>query len=245
MTVAGPLLGTCRAELPDELESQTTTRAVLSSTSPPLAQSVGETDKRSVQHYEDRGAELCTGAEGLNAEAESFHADANGLKMKDGASRTLPAGGGKSVCDADGGTSQMPQRTKINPLNTGFAAQEWLRYRSRMKSSTFCKRYMDLWRKRAASCHILTSGTSRGGRHRSGHDYTKVVSIITEVKERSEPDIPHMPGPEYLVEDRPTHSIDEIDVLESQRQWKGMMTGACCTAKKPNELTQAVGTVRA
>ena len=115
MTVAGPLLGTCRAELPDELKSQTTTRVVLSSTPPPLAQSVGETDKRRAQHYEDRGVELCTGAEGLNAEAESFHADANGLKMKDGASRTLPAGGGKSVCDADGGTSQMPQRTKINP----------------------------------------------------------------------------------------------------------------------------------
>ena len=92
MTLAGPLLGTCRVELPDELESQTTTRVVLSSTSPPLAQSVGETDKRSVQHYEDRGVELCTGAEGLNAEAESFHADANGLKMKDGPSRALPVG---------------------------------------------------------------------------------------------------------------------------------------------------------
>ena len=225
MTVAGPLLGTCRVELPDELESQTTTRVVLSSTSPPLAQSVGETDKRSVQHYEDRGAELCTGAEGLNAEAESFHANANGLKMKDGASRTLPAGGGKSVCDADGGTSQMPQRTKINHLNTGFVAQEWLRYRSRMKSSAFCKRYMDLWRKRAASCHILTSGTSRGGRHRSGHDYTKVVSIITEVKERSEPDIPHMPGPEYLVEDRPTHSIDEIDDAGESKTMEGYDDG--------------------
>ena len=128
MTVAGPLLGRCRAELPDELESQTTTRAVLNSTLPPLAQSVGETDKRSVQHYEDRGAELCTGAEGRDAEAESFHANANDLKMKDGASRTLPAGGGKSVCDAEGSPSQMPQRTKINPQNTDCAAHGWLRY---------------------------------------------------------------------------------------------------------------------
>ena len=72
-----------------------------------------------------------------------------------------------------------------------------------------------------------------------------MVPIITEVKERSEPDIPHMPGPEYLVDDRPTHSIDEIDDAGESKTMEGMMTGACCTAKKPNELTQAVGTVRA
>ena len=86
-----------------------------------------------------------------------------------------------------------------------------------MRSLSFCKRYIDIWRKRAAGNHTPTSGSDRGGRHRGGHDDAKVVSITTEVNVRSEPDIPHMPGPGYLKEDRPTHSIAEIvDAGESK-----------------------------
>ena len=92
---------------------------------------------------------------------------------------------------------------------------------------------------------MITSGSNRGDRHRGGHDSTKAVPIITEVRERSQPDIPHLTGPECLVEDRITHSVDSLTLLESQRQWRSMMTGACCTAKRPNEVTQVVGTVGA
>ena len=202
MAVAGPLLRTCRAELHNELESQTTARAILDSPSPPLAQSGGETDEWSTQHHGDRSAELHNGAEDLDDEAESFDTNAEGLEMKDVAGRTTPM---------DGGTSQMPQRIENHPQDTGCATRRWSRYRLKPRSSAFRERCLGLWRKGAARCHITTSGSNRGDRHLGSHDFTKVMPIITGVRGRSKPDIPHVPGPACLVEGRINHSIDEID----------------------------------
>ena len=100
-------------------------------------------------------------------------------------------------------------------MDTGFAAQEWLRSQSKMSPSTLRKRYTNIWRKRAAGSNAPTSGSDRGGRHHGGHDHIKMVSNLLEVIEQSKPDIPHMSGPGCLMEDRPTHSIDEIvDAVE-------------------------------
>ena len=190
VAVAGPWPRTCRAELHNELGSQTTARAILDSPSPPLAQSGGETDEWSTQHHGDRSAELHNGAEDLDDEAESFDTNAEGLEMKDVAGRTTPM---------DGGTSQMPQRKENHPQDTGCATRGWLRYRLKPRSSAFRERCLGLWRKGAARCHITTSGSNRGDRHLGSRDCTNVMPIITKVRGRSEPDIPHLPGPECLV----------------------------------------------
>ena len=122
ITITGPLLGEWKAELHNELESLTTALTFLSLPSTLPGQSSDMTDEQRAQHHGDRGIELYNGA-------DYFHADANGLETNDDASRALPAGGGRSVCDADGGASQITQRAKDNPLDTSFAVQEWLRYR--------------------------------------------------------------------------------------------------------------------
>ena len=43
------------------------------------------------------------------------------------------------------------------------------------------------------------------------------MPIITEVRGRSEPDIPHLPRPECLVEDRINRSIDDTDDAEESK----------------------------
>ena len=43
------------------------------------------------------------------------------------------------------------------------------------------------------------------------------MPIITEVRGRSEPDIPHLPRPECLVEDRMNNSIDDTDDAEESK----------------------------
>jgi hypothetical protein len=130
ITITGPLLGEGKAELHNELESLTTALTFLSLPSTLSGQSSDITDEQRAQHHADRGIELVNGA-------NYFNADANGLEIIDDANRALPAGGGRSVCDADGRASRIIQRTKDNPLDTGITAQEWLRYRPQMRSSTF------------------------------------------------------------------------------------------------------------
>ena len=233
ITITDPVLGDWKAELHNELESLTTALTFLSLPSTLPSQSSDMTDEQRAQRHGDCGMELYNGA-------DYFHADANGLETDDDASRALPAGGGRSYCDADGGTSQIIQRTKANPLDTSAAAWGWLMYRSHMRSSTFCKRYMDLWRKRAASSHTPSFGSDRGGRHHGGHDNTKVASIITEVNEWSEPDIPHMPGPGYLMEDRPTRSLDEIVDAGESKTMEGYDDG-CLMCRQESERGDPYG----
>ena len=98
------MLGNWKAELRNELESLTTALTFLSMPSTLPDQSSDMTDAQRAQRHGDRGIGLYNGA-------DYFHTDANGLETNDDASRALPAGGGRSVCDADGGASQIIQRT--------------------------------------------------------------------------------------------------------------------------------------
>ena len=89
---------------------------------------------------------------------------------------------------------------------------------------------------------FLASDLSRSGRHRSGRGCMKVVSITTDIRERSKPKTSRMLRAACLVET----GADRRNAVNSEPQvlWS-VILGACRIMMKPKRMTRAVVTVRA